>query len=78
MHGRACKQFIFRSYDTSIFNAMSFDENPFTCKCKKEDKNAEGFQISQFYWSFLNGIMAAKWSVLSLANTMSAKSKYNQ
>ena len=45
---------------TSTFIAMTFDENPFTCQYEKEDKNAEGFQISQFYWSFLNDIMAVK------------------
>ena len=32
MHGRACKQYIFR------FSAMRFDENPFTCQCKKKKK----------------------------------------
>ena len=25
---------------TSIFNAMCFDENSFTCQCKKEDRNS--------------------------------------
>ena len=27
-------------------NAISFDENPFTCLCEKEDIKAQGFQIS--------------------------------
>ena len=61
MHGRACKQSIFRSYNTSIFSAMRLDEDPFTCqRKKKEDKNADGFQISHFYGSFSNDIMAVK------------------
>ena len=37
---RAYKQYIFRSYDTSTFNAMCFDENPFTCQCEKGDRKA--------------------------------------
>ena len=45
-HGRACKQYIFRSCSTSTFNAMCFDENPFTCQRETEDKKASGFQIS--------------------------------
>ena len=62
MHGRACKRYILQSYgyDKSAFNAMSFDENPFTCHCQKEDKNAKGFQISQFYCRFSSNIMAVK------------------
>ena len=43
---------------TSIFNAARFDENPFKCR-RKEDKRAEGFQISLFYRSFSNA-MAVK------------------
>ena len=39
---------------------MRFNENPFTYQCKKEDKKAEGFQISHFYWSFSSDIMAVK------------------
>ena len=39
MHGRACKQYIFRSYNTYTFNAMRFDENPLTGQCEKEDNN---------------------------------------
>ena len=53
MHGRACKQYIFRFYNTPTFNARRFDENLFTCHCEKENKKAYGFQISHFYWSFL-------------------------
>ena len=51
MHGLACKQCIFWSYNTT-FNAVAFDENPFTCQCemeKKKRKKAEGFQLSHFY-----------------------------
>ena len=33
MHARTCKQYIFRSYNASTFNAMHFDENRFTCLC---------------------------------------------
>ena len=32
----------------------------FTCRCEKEDKKAEGFQIWNFYWSFSSAIMAVK------------------
>ena len=60
MHGRACKHYILQSYNTSTFNAMRLDENPFTRQCKKEDKKAEGFQISHFYWLFLSDIVAVK------------------
>ena len=44
----------------SIFNAMRFEENPFTCQYEKEDKKAEMFQISHFYGSLSNDIMAVK------------------
>ena len=40
MYGYAYKQYIFKSYNTSTFNAVRFDENPFTCHCEKEDKKA--------------------------------------
>ena len=59
MRGSACKQYIFRSYNICI-NAMRFDENPFTFQCEKEDKKAYGSQISHFYGSFSNDIMAVK------------------
>ena len=48
MDGRAYKQCIFRSYNTSTFNVMRFDENPFTFQREKENKKAERFQISHF------------------------------
>ena len=60
MQRRSCKQYIVRSYNTSTFSAVRFDENPFTYQCEKEDKKAKGFQISLFYWSFSNNIMAVK------------------
>ena len=60
VHGCACKQSIFQSYNTSTFTAVCFDETPFTCQCEKEDKKAEGVQISHFYWSFLSHVMAVK------------------
>ena len=50
---------------TSIFNAMRFDENPFTCQCEKEDKKAYSFQISHFSGAFSNHIMAVKGLKLS-------------
>ena len=56
----ARKQCIFRSYGSSTFNVIRFDENPFICLCEKEDKKAEGFQIWHFYWSFSNDILAVK------------------
>ena len=59
MRGSACKQYIFRSYNICI-NAMRFDENPFTFQCEKEDKKAYGSQISLFYGSFSDDIMAVK------------------
>ena len=40
---------------------MNFDKNRFTCQGEKEDKMAQGFQISHCYWSFLSDIMAVKW-----------------
>ena len=60
MHGRACKQCIYRSYNTSTFNAMRLDKTPLTCQCETEDKKAEEFQISLFYWSFSHDIVAVK------------------
>ena len=55
------------------FNAMHFDENPFTCQYerrrrrkKKEKKKAEGFQISHYYWSCLNDITAVKGLIQKL------------
>ena len=41
-----------------FFNAVHFDENPFPCQCKKEDKKAQSFQISHFHWSFTGDTMA--------------------
>ena len=55
MNGRACRQYVFRSYNTSFFR-----ENSFTCQCEKDDKKAEGFQTSHFYGLFSNDIMAVK------------------
>jgi len=34
MQGRDWKQCIFRSFNSSTFKAMRFDENPFTCLCE--------------------------------------------
>ena len=60
MHGRACKQYIFRFYNTSMFSAMRFDGDAFICQCDKEDKEASGFKMSHFYWSFTSDITAVK------------------
>ena len=57
-YGRACKQYIFRFYNTSIFSAICFDEDHFTYQSEKESERAEGFQISYFYWSFSSDTMA--------------------
>ena len=46
--------------NTSTFNAVRFDENPFKCQYEKENKKAEGFHISHFYWSFSSENMAVK------------------
>ena len=59
MYGRAASS-IFSIIHHSAFNAMRFDENPFTRQCEKENKKAEGFQISHFYWPFSSDIMPAK------------------
>ena len=66
MHTRTCKQYTFRSYNTSTFSAVRFDENPFTCLCNKEDEKAEGFQIWYFYWSLSSDIMAVKGFIRQL------------
>ena len=42
------KNSIFSGPITSTFNVMRFDENPFTCQSKKENKKAEGFPVSHF------------------------------
>ena len=55
-----CLQCTFRSCNTCTFNAMRYDANPFTCQCKKEEENTEGFQILHFYRSFLSDITAVK------------------
>ena len=54
------KNSLFSGPVTSPFSAMRFDENPLQSQCKKENKKAEGFQISHFYWSFSSDIMAVK------------------
>ena len=58
MHGCACKEYIFRSYNTSTFHATRFDEDPFTWQCGKEDKKASGFQISFVAVVVFDNIMA--------------------
>jgi len=55
MHGGACKKYIFRSYNTSTFSVMPFDENPFTRQCGKEkrkEKRLKGFKFLTFIGRF--------------------------
>ena len=54
------KSQIFSGPVTSRFNAMRFDENPFTCQYEKENRKTERFQNSHFYGSFSNDVMAVK------------------
>ena len=37
---------IFSGPVAATFNALRFHDYPFTCQCKKENKKAEGFEIS--------------------------------
>ena len=50
--GRACRQDIFRSYNPSTFNAMRFDENPFTRQREKEIKRLKDFRFRTFIGRF--------------------------
>ena len=52
MHGRACKQYMFRSRDTATFSDVRFDENPFTCQCEKEEKRFKDFKFCTFICCF--------------------------
>ena len=52
------ERYILWSYNTSIFDAMHFDENPFHMTVWKSKQ--KGFQISHFYWSFSSDDMAVK------------------
>ena len=49
VHTQACKQCIFRFYDTCPFDANHFDRSPFTYYNAKKIKKDEGFLISHFY-----------------------------
>ena len=60
MHGPPCKQYIFWSYYTSPFSAVSFDGDPFTCQREKENEKSEGFPICHFQRSFWSDITAVK------------------
>ena len=51
---------IFSGPITSSFDAMHFDENPFTCHCEEEDKKVHVFSVSQFYWLFSSDIVVVK------------------
>ena len=52
MDGRTCKQYIFQFYNTSAFNALHFDENPFTCQSKKKTERLKGFKFHTFNCCF--------------------------
>ena len=49
---------VFSTPVTSPFNAMCFNENPFTSQCEIEDRSSYGFQILRFCSSFSTNIMA--------------------
>ena len=60
MHGRACRQYIFRSYNTSIFKATPFDEILSRADVKKRTEWLTGFKVCIFHWPFSRDIMAVK------------------
>ena len=49
---------IFSDPIASTLSAIRCDESPSTCQCEKENKKAERFQISHFYWSFRSDIIS--------------------
>ena len=59
MYGRTSKQYIFRSCNTSTFNAMCFDENSFPCQSKKKErkKKKKCLRVS----NFAHLIVVFKW-----------------
>ena len=57
MHGRACKQYIFQSYNTATVNALRCDESPSEKekkkkKCEKEEKRLKGVKFHTFSGRF--------------------------
>ena len=60
MRGYACKQYVFRSFNTPTFNAVHFDKNPYTCA--RVEKKTNGLSVSNFarYLSFSSGILVTK------------------
>ena len=40
MHGRAYKEYIFRTYNIFSFSAIRYDESLYTYQCEKEDRKA--------------------------------------
>ena len=65
MYGRACKQYVFQVAFllllllflllfsiTSDFNAMRFNDNPFTCQCEKEKKMLTVFKHRTYIGRF--------------------------
>ena len=51
MH-RRLQTVYFWSYNTSTFNAIRFDENPFTGQCVKESKNGGVLKFGTFVGRF--------------------------
>ena len=56
----------FRSYNTSLFSAVRFDESLFTCQCEKESrrKGHKGTNFA-FLLVFSSGIVAVKGLIVS-------------
>ena len=61
MHGRACKQYIFRSYNINIFSATRFDGDPFRCQCEKEDKKEEEKLKGFKFLTFMGRVQMTSW-----------------
>ena len=60
MHGRAYKQYISGPITHLLSMLCVCYETPFTCHCKKGNKNTEEFQVSHVYWSFSSDSKAMK------------------
>ena len=71
MHGRACKEYIFRPYNTSTFNAMRFDEILSHDSAKKEDKKRLRVSDSELLWVVLkwhHGREGVKWATVAFTD----------
>ena len=61
MRGRACKQYIFRSCNTSTFNAMCVLMKTLSfSSAKKTTKGLKDFKFRTFTWSFSSGVITVK------------------